>query len=101
MKKGNIMIKLKSKKKITKIMFLAFIILFVLIFRIGYLQFVNGNYLQELAYEQQLKERAVSAKRGTIYSVSVTPFVYTETNGTINAVTDEYRITMTQWKAHS
>ena len=67
MKKGNIMIKLKSKKKITKIMFLAFIILFVLIFRIGYLQFVNGNYLQELAYEQQLKERAVSAKRGTIY----------------------------------
>ena len=60
-------INLKNKKKMAKTMFITFFILFALIIRIAYIQFFDGQRLQVLAYEQQVQERAVSAKRGTIY----------------------------------
>ena len=39
----------------------------ILIARIGFLQFHDGNKLQLLAYEQLVQQREISAKRGTIY----------------------------------
>ena len=60
-------IDLKNKKRMRTVLFVAFIILILLIIRIGYLEFVKGNELQVLAYEQQVQERAINAKRGTIY----------------------------------
>ena len=35
--------------------------------RIGFLQFVQGNYLKELAYNQQSINQIISPKRGSIY----------------------------------
>ena len=35
--------------------------------RIGFLQFVQGNYLKELAYNQQTINQIISPKRGNIY----------------------------------
>ena len=60
-------ITLTNKKKMVKTMFIAFLIMIALIIRIAYIQFWDGNRLQFLAYEQQVQQRAISAKRGTIY----------------------------------
>jgi len=62
----------------------ASIILFSLIIRVGYLQFVRGVELQTLAYEQQTLDRKINPKRGTIYDsnmneIAVSSTVYTVT----------------------
>lgn len=54
-------------KKI-KIIFVVVILIFVLLIgRIGFLQFVQGSYLKELAYQQQSINQIISPKRGSIY----------------------------------
>ena len=54
-------------KKI-KIIFIVVILIFVLLLgRIGFLQFVQGSYLKELAYQQQSINQIISPKRGSIY----------------------------------
>ena len=61
------MISLKNRRKMKKLLFMLFLIMLILAGRIVYIQFFDGNRLQVLAYEQQVQERAVSAKRGTIF----------------------------------
>ena len=58
---------LSNKKKMVKAMFISFLILILLIGRLAFLQFFDGNRLQVLAYEQQVQQRSINAKRGTIY----------------------------------
>ncbi len=58
---------LTNKKKMLKTMLAAFLVMTVLAGRLAFLQFHDGNKLQFLAYEQQVQQRAISAKRGTIY----------------------------------
>ena len=60
-------INLKNKKKMRNSLIVIFFVFLGLIVRIGILQFVNGKELQVLAYEQQVQQRAINAKRGTIY----------------------------------
>ena len=60
-------ISLTNKKKMLKTMFVAFLVMILLIVRIGFLQFHDGNKLQFQAYEQLVQQRSISAKRGTIY----------------------------------
>ena len=51
-----------------KTIFIVVILIFVLLLgRIGFLQFVQGNYLKELAYKQQNINQIISPKRGSIY----------------------------------
>ena len=48
--------------------FIVIIIIFVLLLcRIGFLQFVDGAYLTEMAYQQQAINQILSPKRGNIY----------------------------------
>ena len=54
-----------QKLRITLV--IIFLILLLLIVRIGFLQFVQGNYLKELAYNQQNINQIISPKRGNIY----------------------------------
>ncbi len=51
-------------------MLLTIIILCLLLFRIGYLQFVEGSELKRRAYLQQTSDRSVNPKRGTIYDAT-------------------------------
>ncbi len=51
-------------------MLLTVLALFLLIIRIGYLQFVEGSELQRKAYLQQTSDRGVNPQRGTIYDAS-------------------------------
>lgn len=55
-----------TSKKIRACMMCLLVILLALIFRIGFLQFVQGSSLKEQAYKQQTVNKLVSAKRGNI-----------------------------------
>ena len=63
-------VKLSSKKKMRNSLFIVFIILTILIGRIGFIQFVQGSNLRLLAYEQQTLDRYINPKRGTIYDAT-------------------------------
>ena len=54
-------------KKLKTIFIVVILIFVLLIGRIGYLQFIQGSYLRELAYNQQTINQIISPKRGSIY----------------------------------
>ena len=75
---------ISRKKRMRNGLLFAIIVLFALIFRVGWIQFVNGGELQTLAYEQQTLDRKINPKRGTIYDrnknkLAVSSTVYTIT----------------------
>ena len=88
-------INLKNKKKMIKALFISFIIIVLLIGRIGYLQFIKGEELQTLAYEQQVQKRTINPKRGVIYDatgnyiLAVSSTAYTITVNPTNIVKEE------------
>lgn len=60
-----------SRKKRMKIeLIIASTLLFCLIFRIAFIQFVQGSELQAMAYMQQTLDRSINPKRGTIYDAT-------------------------------
>ena len=62
-----ITMKLSNKKKMRNALFVVGIILILLIIRIWYIQFIQGDFLIQKASDQQSLSRSISAKRGTIY----------------------------------
>ncbi len=54
-------------KKLRNIFITILLIFAILIGRIGFLQFVDGPHLKELAYQQQTINQILSPKRGNIY----------------------------------
>jgi len=61
---------LSRKKRIRNEFLIVFLILSLLVIRIGWLQFVQGNKLKSEAYAQQVLNRSINPKRGTIYDSS-------------------------------
>ena len=53
--------------KLTIIFTVFIVLIIVLILRLGFLQFVQGNSLKESAYQQQTINQIISPKRGNIY----------------------------------
>ncbi len=75
-KNSNKIIKIKTKfdsknlvhtTKLKVLAILTILIFILLIVRIGFLQFVQGNFLKEKAYQQQTINQIISPKRGNIY----------------------------------
>lgn len=62
-----IVTKLSSKRKMKNTLFICFIIITCLIGRLGFIQFIQGEELSSLAYQQQTLDRKINPKRGTIY----------------------------------
>ena len=58
---------ISRKRRMIYSLFIAFIILSLLVVRIGYIQFIQGDELQTMAYKQQSIDRRINPKRGTIY----------------------------------
>ena len=56
-----------NTKKIKRIFIVIIIILVTLITRIGYLQFAKGEYLRNIAHQQQSINQIISPKRGNIF----------------------------------
>lgn len=54
-------------KKLKAIFIIIIVCFLILIIRIGFLQFIQGNSLKELAYQQQTINQIISPKRGNIY----------------------------------
>lgn len=63
---------LSRKRRIRNMYFSIIVICFLLIIRIGYIQFVQGSELQQMAYSQQTLNRKINPKRGTIWDATGT-----------------------------
>lgn len=80
---------ISRKRRMKNMLIIAITILIALTFRVGWIQLVNGEELQALAYEQQTLDRKINPKRGTIYdrngnSLAVSSTVYTITVNPVN-----------------
>ena len=65
-KKGSV----TRKKRMRNAIIIVFLIMLLLIGRIAWIQFVNGNKLQYMAYVQHTLDRKINPKRGTIYDAT-------------------------------
>ncbi len=54
------------KRKLRNMLFIIFLVQIALIIRIGFIQFVQGEELQAMAYSQQTLNRTINPKRGRI-----------------------------------
>ncbi len=63
---------ISRKKRIMYMLFVSFFLLLLLIVRIGVIQFIQGDELKAMAYEQQSLDRKINPKRGTIYDATGT-----------------------------
>ena len=54
-------------KKLKTVFIIVILIFAFLVGRLGFLQFVQGSYLKERAYQQQSINQIISPKRGSIY----------------------------------
>lgn len=59
--------KIVKSKNLSILMIISFLILLLLIFRLAFLQFIQGGELKEAANRQQTTVDIISAKRGNIY----------------------------------
>ena len=66
-----IMAKVKNitKKRIIYMLCVLAALVVVMLAKIFWLQFVEGGKWQELAMQQQTKDRIINPKRGTIYEI--------------------------------
>ena len=62
--------RLSVRKRMKNTIFLSVLLMITLLVRIGYIQLIEGDELREKAYAQQTSDRAVNAKRGTIYDAT-------------------------------
>ena len=60
--------KIGNRKRIIFLFVLIVIAFMFLIGRLAWVQVVDGMRLQEMAYEQQTRDRTINSSRGTIYS---------------------------------
>ncbi len=76
-------IKINSRKRLVVVMILASSLFLGLIFRIGYLQLIKGEWLSTKAIEQQTREIPIEAKRGTIYDTNMKELAVSVTKYTV------------------
>ena len=57
-------------KRLRITMLVIFFLLFLLLIRLAWLQFVQGSELKEAMYNQLVKSTVISPKRGTIYDTT-------------------------------
>ena len=75
-----------SRRKRLKFAMVAVCLVFtIFIGRIAWIQFIDGDKLKEMAYEQQSLERAVNPRRGTIYDATGKTIL--AVSSTVNTVT--------------
>ena len=69
----NTLNKYNKHRRILGLTVMFSLFLFMLIFRLGFLQFVQGNTLKEAATRQQTTSRIISPSRGSIYDATGKP----------------------------
>ncbi len=61
---------MSRRKRIMYMLFCLFALLVLLAIRIAFIQFVQGEELSAMAYNQQSLDRLINPKRGTIYDAT-------------------------------
>ena len=61
---------ISRKKRMKNEIIIVWLVLFALLFRIGWIQFAMGEELQSMAYVQQTLDRSINPRRGTIYDAT-------------------------------
>ena len=61
---------ISRKKRMKNEIIIVWIVLFALLFRIGWIQFAMGEELRSMAYVQQTLDRSINPRRGTIYDAT-------------------------------
>ena len=74
---------ISRKRRMIIMLSVAVTILFALIIRVGWIQFMQGSELQAMAYEQQTLDRKINPKRGTIYDSNMTKLAVSSTVYTV------------------
>lgn len=74
---------ISRKRRMIYLLIIASAIIFLLIIRVAWLQFISGDELQTLAYEQQTLDRKINPKRGTIYDSNMTEIAVSSTVYTV------------------
>ena len=75
-----------SRRKRMKVWILVVVLISILfIVRIGWIQFVMGDELKQMAFEQQSIDRAVNPRRGTIYDATGKTIL--AVSSTVNTIT--------------
>lgn len=75
-RKSKIPINAITSKKIKYCMVILLTTLFLLIIRIGFIQFVQGADLKEKAFKQQVVSKLINPKRGNILDTTRKKFSY-------------------------
>ena len=60
----------RRKRRLRNLLIMCVIICLALIIRVGFIQFMQGEELQAMAYSQQTLNRKINPKRGTIYDAT-------------------------------
>lgn len=58
---------ISRKRRMKNILIIVATVYLLLVARIGYIQFIQGEELQTMAYVQQTLDRTINPNRGTIY----------------------------------
>ena len=74
---------ISRKRRMISLLTMAIIIFTILIIRVAWIQFVDGEKLQAMAYEQQTLDRKINPKRGTIYDSNMTELAVSSTVYTV------------------
>lgn len=61
---------MKNKKRVIVVLILCSLAIVYLLVRLIYIQVIKSEHYTQKAYEQQTRERKVSAKRGTVYDAT-------------------------------
>ena len=75
---------INRKRRIRNELYIILVILLLLIIKIAWIQFIQGEELKTLAYQQQSLDRKINPKRGTIYDSEGTVLAV---SATVNTVT--------------
>ncbi len=82
-------VNLKTKKRLLFILGTFTVLTLILVLRIAWIQIYSGKEYQEFAYNQQTKNRVISAKRGTIYDRNMKPLAVSGSVDTVSASPQE------------
>ena len=63
-------VNIKQRRRLRRMLLIVLIFFIFFVIRVGFIQFVEGEKLQQGAYDQQTLDRAINAKRGTIYDAT-------------------------------
>jgi len=84
-------ISLLNKKKMLFVMVAFQALLLLLIVRVIYIEYVQGAFLQEMAYIQQTRDRLIAPKRGDILDRNMVPIARSETVASVSVIHNQLK----------